>query len=87
MHSHFDVTSADTEKLYTACTQDILNRYGKTFDWSVKSQMMGRRRLEATQVLIDALSLPLTAEEFNIELYGKLHDVFPDAELMPGMCQ
>lgn len=48
--------------------------------------MMGRRPLEATQVLIDALQLPLTAEEFNKELYEKLYDMFPHAELMPGMC-
>lgn len=46
--------------------------------------MMGRRPLEATQVLVDALSLPLTAEEFNKELYSKLDMLFPEAELMPG---
>ena len=48
--------------------------------------MMGRRPLEATQVLIDALSLPITAEEFNKELYEKLYKMFPQSELMPGMC-
>ena len=63
-----------------------MDRYGKTFDWSIKSRMMGRRPLEATQVLIDALSLPITAEEFNKELYEKLYKMFPQSELMPGMC-
>ena len=47
--------------------------------------MMGRPPLEATQVLVDALSLPLTAAEFNKELYENLYKMFPDSELMPGM--
>jgi beta-phosphoglucomutase-like phosphatase (HAD superfamily) len=26
----------DTERVYTEVTQDILDRYGKTFEWSIK---------------------------------------------------
>ena len=75
---------ADTESLYTETTQDICSQYGKTFDWSVKSRMMGRRPLEAAKMLVDALELPLSAEEFNSELYKRLTPRFPDAKLMPG---
>ena len=46
--------------------------------------MMGRRPLEAAKMLVDALELPLSAEEFNSELYKRLTPRFPDAKLMPG---
>ncbi len=77
--------SADTESLYTESTQQILDRYGLTFEWAVKAKMMGRRPLDAAQVLVDALQLPLTAKEFHTELYGNLMKKFPNAKLLPGM--
>ena len=52
----------DTERLYTEATRDIARRYGKTFDWSLKSRMMGRHELEAAQLLVETLELPITAE-------------------------
>ena len=45
---------------------------------------MGRAPLAAAQVLVDEVKLPMTAEEFHRELYGKLMEKFPDARLMPG---
>lgn len=74
----------DTEILYTECTQQILDRFGKTFEWSVKSKMMGRPPLPAAQVLVEELQLPMTAQEFHQELYGNLMDKFPDAKLLKG---
>lgn len=74
----------DTESLYTECTQRILDRFGQSFEWAVKAKMMGRPPLDAAQVLVDELQLPMTAEEFHTELYGKLMDFFPDAKLLPG---
>ena len=47
---------------------------------------MGRKPLEGATILVEALGIPLTPEEFHKELYGKLMDMFPDAELMPGEC-
>ena len=46
--------------------------------------MMGRRPIEGATILVEALELPMTPEEFHTELYGKLMDMFPDAKLMPG---
>ena len=46
--------------------------------------MMGRKPLEAAKVLVDALQLPMTPEEFNTELYSTLSTEFPNAKLMPG---
>lgn len=74
----------DTEIIYTRVTEKILEPYGKTFDWSVKSKMMGRGSLEAAKVLVDELQLPLTAEEFVKISKEKLLEQFPSATLLPG---
>ena len=65
-------------------TQDILEPYGKTFDWSVKSKMMGRGNLEAAKVLVEDLQLPIAAEEFVKISNEKLFEQFPSARLLPG---
>ena len=65
-------------------TQDILDRYGLTFEWSLKAKIMGRKPLEAAKMLVDTLDVPLTPEEFHREMYGKLMDMFPAASLLPG---
>ena len=65
-------------------TQEILEPYGKTFDWSVKSKMMGRGSLEAAKVLVEELQLPLTPEEVVKISQDKLLEQFPSALLMPG---
>ena len=74
----------DTESLYTLCTQKILDRYGKTYDWPLKTRVMGRKPLDAAGFIVDALELPISAEEFHTELYSLLGELFPDAEMMPG---
>ena len=66
-------------------TQEILDPYGKTFDWSVKSKMMGRSPMGAAQVLVEELQLPLTSEEFVDLSKEKLLQLFPSAPLLPGM--
>lgn len=75
----------DTEKLYTEVTQSIVDRYGKTYDWSIKTQVMGRPPLDAAKVAVELLELPLTPMEFHTELYSKLNSKFPDANMMPGV--
>ena len=75
----------DTEHLYTEVTQSIVDRYGKTYDWSIKTKAMGRPPLDAAKVVVELLELPLTPMEFHTELYSKLTSKFPDANLMPGM--
>jgi pseudouridine-5'-monophosphatase len=54
----------DTERVYGEATQQILNRFGKKFEWSMKSQMMGLRGPEAAQLLVDQLKIPMTAQEY-----------------------
>ena len=81
----FCYPALDTEKIYTVVTQSILDRFGKKFEWSVKSKLMGLPPIESTKVLIDSLDLPMTPEEYLAEAKSKLEENFVHAELMPGM--
>ena len=54
----------DTEIFYTRVTQQIVGRYGKTFDWTIKSHMVGRPAIESARYLVETLSLPILPEEY-----------------------
>jgi pseudouridine-5'-monophosphatase len=85
-HVIFDLDGVllDTEPLYTAATQTVVARYGKTFDWSIKSNMVGRPALDSARYLVAALALPLSAEEYLREREKRLIDLFAGAEPCPG---
>ena len=80
----FLVFFAETESLYTKVTQGILDRFGKKFEWNLKSQIMGRPPLVGAKVVVDTLQIPLEPETFLDELHAELDKIFPEAELMPG---
>jgi pseudouridine-5'-monophosphatase len=85
-HVIFDMDGLllDTERFYTEVTQAIVGRFGKTFDWSIKSHMIGLPSLKAAQYLVDTLSLPITAEQYLNERKSMLENRFPDAKPLPG---
>lgn len=74
----------DTERFYTEVTQQIVGRYGKTFDWSVKSNMVGRPAIESARYLVATLELPISAEDYLREREGMLEALMPSAQPMPG---
>jgi len=74
----------DTEPFYTRASQVIADRYGKIFDWSVKSRMIGKRAAESARVFVEGLGLPMTPEEYLVERQSILDELFPLAEPMPG---
>ncbi|XP_064639182.1 pseudouridine-5'-phosphatase-like [Lineus longissimus] len=86
-HVIFDMDGLllDTERLYTIATQEVVGPYGKTFTWDIKSQMMGRKADDAIRILIDALELPLTIEEYKVKIAEKYKDVFPACDILPGV--
>jgi hypothetical protein len=47
----------DTEEVYTRITQELVEPYGKTFTWAVKSKMMGKTAPEAALILIQVLAV------------------------------
>ncbi|XP_028084267.1 (DL)-glycerol-3-phosphatase 2-like [Camellia sinensis] len=87
-HVIFDMDGLllDTEKFYTEVQEIILARYNKTFDWSLKAKMMGKKAIEAAYVFVEetGISDSLTAEDFLTEREDMLRSLFPTSELMPG---
>lgn len=77
----------DTEKFYTEVQEIILARYNKTFDWSLKAKMMGKKAIEAAHVFVEetGISDSLSAEDFLVEREEMLQKLFPTSELMPGI--
>jgi pseudouridine-5'-monophosphatase len=85
-HVIFDLDGVllDTERHYTTATQAIVGRYGKTFDWSLKSNMVGRPAIESARYLVSALDLPMEPEEYLRERKALLEDLFRGCDPMPG---
>ncbi|XP_042990957.1 (DL)-glycerol-3-phosphatase 2 isoform X2 [Carya illinoinensis] len=77
---------SDTEKYYTEVQEIILARYNKSFDWSLKAKMMGKKAIEAARVFVEetGISDSLTAEDFLVEREAMLQKLFPSSEIMPG---
>ena len=74
----------DTEIFYTIVNKEIAQRYGKVFDWSIKSKTIGLKSQDSARVLIDELRLPLTVADYLETRKGMLDALFPQAEPKAG---
>ena len=74
----------DTEGIYTEVTSMIAARYGRVFDWSVKQNIIGRGAGDLARYVVEALDLPITAEEFLVIREPLMRERFPTALAMPG---
>lgn len=85
-HVIFDLDGVllDTEPLYTKAIAAVAAQYGKTYDWSIKSQCIGRGTLEAAQVIVDMLGLPLAPRALVEERDRTLLELLAKADAMPG---
>jgi len=85
-HVIFDVDGLllDTESLYTKMMETIASRYGKQFSWDIKVKQMGKNQSDSGKIFIGELDLPITVEEYCIQINSLMEQYFPEAELMPG---
>ncbi len=85
-HAIFDVDGLllDTEPFYTQAHEVVAARYGKVFDWKVKSKMIGLPAQSSAQVMISALQLPITIAEYLDMRRHLLEELFPKADPLPG---
>ncbi|CAF2754042.1 unnamed protein product [Rotaria sp. Silwood2] len=85
-HCIFDLDGLllDTESIYTECLQKLCAPYGKNFTTEIKLKMMGRSSLEAGRILIHALDLPMTEEEYLTKSTALYREAFPSSQLLPG---
>uniref|UniRef100_I1LVR3 (DL)-glycerol-3-phosphatase 2 n=1 Tax=Glycine max TaxID=3847 RepID=I1LVR3_SOYBN len=87
-HVVFDMDGLllDTERFYTQVQEIILARYNKTFDWSLKAKMMGKKAIESARIFVEetGISDSLSAEQFLVEREDMLEKLFPTSEPMPG---
>lgn len=85
-HVLFDMDGLilNTEELYTVAYQNVLNDYGKTYTFELKTKLMGFQSHESAKTIISELNLPLTPEEFNEATKKQFELIFPDTQVMPG---
>jgi pseudouridine-5'-monophosphatase len=74
----------DTERIYTEVTQEYVGQWGKTFDWSIKANMVGRPAIDAATYLVEALDLPVAPEDYLRDRESHLLERMADAQPMPG---
>ncbi|MFQ5351930.1 MAG: HAD-IA family hydrolase [Candidatus Binatia bacterium] len=74
----------DTEQFYTQATSEIVSRWGKRFDWTVKANMIGRPSLDSARYLVEALDLPISAERYLEMRSARLVELFPHSPERAG---
>jgi len=74
----------DTEGIYTEVTQQIVGEYGKVFDWSVKEKIIGRRSVQAAEIIVESLDLPITPQDYLDSRKNVLLEKFKDTAPLPG---
>ena len=78
------IISLDTESIYTEITQRIAGKYGKVFDWEMKSKVMGRSPRDGAAMTVQMLDLPITVEEYLVKAVQLERECFPHCKPMPG---
>lgn len=85
-HLLFDLDGLllNTEALHAEVVEEIAQRYGKTYDAAAKARVVGKRALESSQALVEALGLPMTGAACRDERHRMMRDRYCRTQLMPG---
>lgn len=85
-HVLFDLDGVllDSEPLYTQATQEILDPYGKTFDWSLKVNTIGRDARDGARWLLAELGVPLSVDEYLQRRERRLRELFRTVQPVAG---
>ena len=87
-HVLFDLDGLliNSEQIYTEQMIELFARHGKAFSYDVKRLVMGRKPLEAIEILRKQLDLNMTVEEATQEYQRAFSpEIFHKATLMPGV--
>lgn len=74
-----DGTLLDTEPLYTLATQQVFDRYDKTFTLEFKRTIVGREAKASAAMTVEHFGLPLSADAFLAARGEILETLFADA--------
>lgn len=74
----------DSEPIHVLVENELVGEYGKDIE-TITSKLLGRRALEAAQITVDELQLPLTAEEYLAKRDAGLIEKMPSVEILPGI--
>ena len=74
----------DTESFNEKVNKEIAQRYGKTFDTTVKLKIAGRPTFDSAKIVIDSLHLPLSIEEYLNERNQLLYPLYSQVKTLPG---
>jgi pseudouridine 5'-phosphatase len=85
-HAVFDLdgTLLDTEDLYSQAAKVVCARYDAVYTDAIKRAVMGGDTLRGAEYVVRELSLPITPKEYIAERELLLHELFANADPMPG---
>jgi len=93
-HVIFDMDGLllDTEPLYTSATEAVAAKHGSTdpsgaprpFTWDLKVRQMGLPSAELAALVVKELALPISAEQYTVEVRKLQEETFPNCSLLPG---
>lgn len=85
-HVIFDLdgTLIDSEPLYTLAARAVVSRFGKTFDFAIKRQIMGGGPLAGAKLVVERLGLPISPEVYLEERELVLRELCKTVRPLPG---
>ena len=74
----------DTEPLYTIAISELTRSFGKEYTWELKSRSMGTHPRSSAKLVIDALGLPISVDDWLARRLVRLEELFLDVPALAG---